>query len=796
MYKLSKFPRDSWHKRRGRLLVIWVRVLIPTDWHRPSYEYSHSLFYFTVEEAVQQDQKSSPATRMVPLTVTLVTNDVALFCDSEHKEAVQKFWNRMRPFFHKNNLRSIELVVMQTGTVTVLAPETESMAVFEGNEDKLENEMNDVAPVDKDQQDNAAKSKKAPATSVAQCAQQIRQYMTELERADYKVDRGREDAVTPISMSLSLCDNNSRSFTSIGRRWMSQLLSPPDLKGNISFELPETMDGTQCSISLDVRYRLLPYAADSPSIRGMLADLDLLSSSTIETMQLVPVSCIDANLLFGVAMEVLPGFQNDEDRFHEMKGLVYVLLKQLRDKDVALLLRSKSPFHAKSTFGKPLHHMCHQTYLLMAQDFPDTKLSQEEATVPLEASLFRYGNADQLISVDSTADLYTPEDSILLSQLHDYVDSALDMIPKDSINPLVIEEVRVLREMEKMTLVEGAAAHAAVPAANNNKSAAASQDQDIEMDDWNDTSGVGSLVVKESSEDIIQATAITPVVDSKEVRKMHAEWNDETGVGALTVKLSQAQEGIDDGDLPITIKPKTKDVVKATKTLKANKRTKANKTASPKSVVSKVAAQLACEKKSQDATELQQEYDIDSAEAMTRATPLQKSDTTSVPKQKKTAPKNGGKESSRSADALDDISEPGSQDSLDDISENGAPAITMTQHKQDKSSIFDQLTSSDESEDDWKGYKGVGFGASQKTKCITATPSWSLRMVSKAGAPTTKQRTNTNKGGDEDSGSTSSSSDDDDDALFSNMFKESSTNMQSPAAALLQSFDDTDSDTD
>ena len=77
---------------------------------------------FSVQETIYHDQQSPTPTGKVPLSMTLLTNNVSLFCDDDmhgaHKAAIRSFWSRIRQFFHNNSVRSIELVIVHTGTVT------------------------------------------------------------------------------------------------------------------------------------------------------------------------------------------------------------------------------------------------------------------------------------------------------------------------------------------------------------------------------------------------------------------------------------------------------------------------------------------------------------------------------------------------------------------------------------------------------------------------------------------------------------------------------------------------------
>ena len=575
-------------------------------------------------------------------------------------------------------------MVVNTGTIQVQKTEAASHLDVEASAQETEQggeaaQMQDSRP---NEEAIPTNSSEQVCSRVARCVQQIRQHLVELADADYKADRNREEAVTPVLLSVMLLENTHRDFGVLGRRWLSQVMSPPDLKGSITFELPETMDGTQCAISLDVKYRALPYPADAPAAAGMLADLQLLSSSSLEVVQLVPVSCVDANLLFGVSMEVLPGFQNDEDRFKEMKALVHVLFKQLRDKDAALLLQAKGPDRDKvSDFGPPLHHTCNQTYLLMAQDLGSLSQAQGAAPTPFEASLFRYVNAEQMLSVGS-ANLYVPEvGDDILEQFNEYVECSFELLQNSLINPLFNDELRILREMERMAISE--------------TSANTAKPKKMEVDgEWSDKSGIGSMV-KPGAARTNENRAAEPTKVEED------EWHDKSGIGATRGLGSSSKDssgGINKATPTATTKQKKSKVALSAKSKKEEEEEWHDAVASVNP--------------SQDSV-----HEI--SEAVTTLTGLMQRRKFAGPSKKgntkeaKTRIDISGVFGSH--DSLDDISEaPGSQDSLGDISEP-APRTpkektTLDQLTQTQKSALGQLLCSDEdSDDDWKGYKGVGY---------------------------------------------------------------------------------------
>jgi hypothetical protein len=654
----------------------------------------------TVEEAIRQDHKSPPSACRGPLSITLLTNNVSLFCDDDvdgaHKAAMASFWNRITPFFHKRFIQSIELEIVRVGSVVFTKAEiigvensmkgdSSSMHIQIPSCSKVGSGM-DVdspqaqviaSPKDTDGIDTRMQesNEENDSTRVTRCVKQINHSLGELADADSKANRTREMRAVPVAISALSMENTSRDFGILARRWLSQIMSPPDLQGSFVFELPETTDGTQCSIALDAKYRALPYPADSAAAAGMLADLHWISSCTMEAVQLVPISCVDANLLFGVSMVVTPTFQNDVNRYKEMKALAHVLFQELRGKDAALLLRGKGQDKSsESQFGPPLHHASNQTFLLMSQDVsPDLS--------GVEASLFRYVNADQLLSMGSI-ELYTSSIDDQLEAFAAYVESALEMLPNNFINPLVNDEVRILREMERVAISESISK--------------TSPPKGMEIDGekcWTDTSGVGSLVQQEAVGSVVTASTndsneVSFGGDFKELAGNYSDGKD---------KVMSTPEGNNDSNEKKKIERKVKRRTQKTRRALPSRTPMNEKFHLPSRAIKP------------------SPYATDDISEVAPAT------VSSLMRRRTLGPVKSGTMVKPSS-TCDDVF--GSQGSDDEISE--FPATPKEQNTLDQLTATQELAlgqlliEDDSDDDDWKGYAGIG---SCKMSSVTSPPS-------------------------------------------------------------------------
>jgi hypothetical protein len=358
------------------------------------------------------------------LSITLITNNISLFLDEDiqiaHRPAVANFWNRIRPLFQQNLLQSIDIAIVVTGSICQEERPTISEVSEEESAYNEEQKNDNLHPSD------------CASVQALQKVKDLEKYFTELTDADIRTYGTSNQAVSPITLTISVLETFPAASYELGWRWLSQILSPPDFsRASIKFDLPETSDGSQCSISLDLQYHCFPFLANTGAAAGLLADLHYLTSCCIKVIQLVPISCIDANLLFGVPMKASPSFQDDEDQYLEMKALVLSLFQKLRERDAALVLLATEPKGFPVMEGKPLHQTTNQIYLLMGQWSGKESINERS----LDSSLFRYANADQMMSNGCTTTI--PPYMVDVDGFSEYVEKALDEIPNGLVNPFL-----------------------------------------------------------------------------------------------------------------------------------------------------------------------------------------------------------------------------------------------------------------------------------------------------------------------------------------------------------------------
>ena len=343
-----------------------------------------------------------------------------------HKREFGNFWERVKPHFQPSKVRKLSIVVVSTGRRvqridTEFKHENPSAAT-----NSIEDGTNSVAALG------------GVALDFDVYVRLIQEECRQRGEGDFinnrsKVQFGSKD-IPPVDIKLSTIDNTSVGFNSIYREILREY-SPGWYP--VQFDLPETLDGTQFSVSFDVTYKTMPFSHNSSMALGLTRDLELLERSTLEVVQLVPIALIDASLLYGIVLTARSHLENDMDQSHEMDLIVRSLLVRLSKKDSALLLRSKGP--ADDSGG--LFHFSGQYFILMAEELP---ASIKGVTTPSRATLHRYTSADHILTEPSSSRANTDNDHDTICALSNLVDASLELCERKAVNPLLVASTTTL----------------------------------------------------------------------------------------------------------------------------------------------------------------------------------------------------------------------------------------------------------------------------------------------------------------------------------------------------------------
>jgi hypothetical protein len=460
-----------------------------------------------------------------PLDITILTNDVSFLSDTNetsHKRGVGSFWERVKPKFLDSKIRNLNIVMASTGTLVL----------------KLEEESKDeqAATLSQGSLETCAEDTEAEAFSadalarqrdihVAKCIAVIQNQLETLGETEFKANRSYlqfdKTLIPSINASLSTIENTQVGFKSLLRKFLRDSMLG---SRKILLELPETSDGTHCSVSLDTQYKTLPFRLDSVVAAGLTNDLDLLSRSKFEVLQLVPIAAIDASLLFGVAFCVRAGLESDIDRHHEMCRLISALFTQLSSRECALLLRSEGPMTTADSGGL-FHENSGAMFLLMAEE-------KGCRAVPNSGVLYRFASADHMLHETSPTEVLTTAEEAVTDQFTEFVENSLDCLVFSPVNPLYLDVAKP-RNIANTAII--------------------TKDNLAAKSEWNDDTGVGSRGTP--------ADTLSQSMREVRTKSNNLPWNDDAGgVGSRAQPATEDSEEISEIDTqsPTTTTKKNK----------------------------------------------------------------------------------------------------------------------------------------------------------------------------------------------------------------------------------------------
>lgn len=360
---------------------------------------------------VSDREQNSRAKQLPSLEFTILSSDMALFSDTsseKHVSSFQNFVKNIMAFPQAKRISLIRLVVVKTHTLAI--EESKESTVVSNTE--------------------------AYQAAVAQCASAIKASMDEIEINGALASTTAQ----PVQYSLTVIEGSDPSYQALCRKIFRDTLLNRDFRRRVSFDLPETSDGTQCRIVFEIFFQTFPHKLGSQEAECLLNDLHRLSSSSFEIIQLMPLPCVDASLLYGVPYAVNTALEQNFDRFEETECLTTIFFRYLQERDLSVLLRSHDNQYSGQSYtvDQPQDG---QFFLLMPQEFPVTMNMP-----PRSGLLFHYADANQLLSEPVQTKANKNLDSDLGLQYAEYIESAMSTVECKPFNPLLSEIDRIPEE--------------------------------------------------------------------------------------------------------------------------------------------------------------------------------------------------------------------------------------------------------------------------------------------------------------------------------------------------------------
>jgi hypothetical protein len=311
---------------------------------------------------------------------------------------------------------------------------------------------------------------------VIECVKNIRRRIEELDQVhDHKKSSKKGLVTSPAHLELEFMEGNAISFQYLLQTWVKESLAQTFAhsgirsggvggQGRLSFDLPETLDGAMCSISLDLQYATLPHRIDSVATKSLVDEMhqiSMYSSSSVEVIQTIPLSSVDSSLIYGVPMIARAGFEKDVSRYDEMKMLVGQLWTYLSRNSVALVLRVQPKSDENVNNDELSQSSGEQLFVLICEEAVQKQqpaldheskwdLSTALEVVPdkrrhgelqCNGVLYRYATTSQLLHFGNEEKRLEASDEVmpgLSDQYLDFIERSLDSIVKTGVNPFLV----------------------------------------------------------------------------------------------------------------------------------------------------------------------------------------------------------------------------------------------------------------------------------------------------------------------------------------------------------------------
>ena len=390
---------------------------------------SSPLIISTSVEAIEDKlSRTNNSKQTHPYSVTLFTTDATLFAGNEstscHIQGLEAFWKRISPAFQSNAIASVTIVIVGTKFDIGSHDFHLSLQYIDG----------------------------------------IRKHISEMSQSMNSSSEWIFDewnGKNLVDVQLEYIEGTDISFQCLAQKFVQESFYETyssHVHGTISFDLPETIDGIQCKISLSLQYATLPYSIDSYETENLVNDMiriSSLSSSNVEVIQSIPLASVDSSLIYGVPMSARAGIDEDESRYNEMKMLVRQMWKYLSSSGIGLVLRvtceeateegGKSPYGNDELFLL----VCEEALEKPRVSSSDSRYDRSEAlgvdlatkTNPsCQGMLFRYASKHQMLRFVNEGEMEEKEEEETAEELQyqDYIERSIEMLANTGLNPLLL----------------------------------------------------------------------------------------------------------------------------------------------------------------------------------------------------------------------------------------------------------------------------------------------------------------------------------------------------------------------
>jgi hypothetical protein len=427
---------------------------------------------------------------------------------------MDSLWERVEPSFLNGELQSIQIVIVKG--VTIVASDDENASghsVTLGGDNTTQQGFDHHRTLRNDHE-ILVSNREAEITALLKL---LEGHFERKAAENFMANRSLiqfESKLRPrVDITVLKIDGDHVGFNRLLQKWTRDALidgrgrnSVCAWQQTLCFQLPETTDFDACTISLQASYKNLPFPLNSPQAEGLRVDLALLSTTKWDVLQLVPISSIDASLIYGVPIGLRAGLEESVDQHLEMGRLVQALFKHLGSKDCALVVRSRVSIQATSY---SLFHSAEKQYFLLMPEMIES--FKDCGTASCTGVLYRIVSPYSILQEMCPADVIGSLYDMGSNPFSGYIEASLDRLNCSSLNPLMLlseesvmeqaqPEQKRLRWCERHTDKVSCSSGSSV---DDNKRSPETPDEieNTKLLDlgkshriWNDDSGVGSLM--------------------------------------------------------------------------------------------------------------------------------------------------------------------------------------------------------------------------------------------------------------------------------------------------------------
>jgi hypothetical protein len=438
----------------------------------------HNMCFHPPNKTVESTVRNNPRMPgMGPLFISILTSDTAFALDTaegSHKNGIDKFWKRIKRHFERDQINSINLVMLRGKTVVAHRSSRPSEdAEYLGSDDDA------LSTLDLQSQ---------RMVSITNLLRSLKEHLRFKSQDDFRHGKSAmqfdNKIFAQVDISISTLSNNRVGFQQILQSWARQSLAAVagnigcQLTQKVQLQLPETSDydgkcmrvcrcftfGSKnfaqffyCCCRSFYYYILIAYSMPcrvaykhipcrnvaSLNLEGLMVDLKLLSQAKLKIEQLVPVESIDLSLLFGVPILIEAGINGDKNEYRNNMDVARILFKKLGEQDRALLILSTGPFDeedaiADNTARRALFHSDYQHFVLL----PELE-SNRNGPASCQGVLYRLATSEHSFSrTTKVIDGLASHDEDDVEGFSFYVETSLDSLICGPINPMLLSTSR------------------------------------------------------------------------------------------------------------------------------------------------------------------------------------------------------------------------------------------------------------------------------------------------------------------------------------------------------------------